>query len=312
MQLFNKPYLIDRQSKYHLKHKLLSIIQLLRPEQWLKNLFIFLPVFFSGNLLNFRILLNTVYVTVIYCLVCSIVYCINDLADIEADRLHPKKKNRPLANESVKIYECFIVMAIILVTVVCLIYALNIPVAAISVLCFYFVMNLAYSFYLKQVSILDVCMIAVGFVLRILIGGYANGIYISGWIVIMTFVLALLMAIAKRREDLLIFQQTGNKPRQNIHQYSLDFINTSLSIVGTIIIVAYIQYTVSLETINRYNFESLYFTSMFVLLGTLRYLQLTLVENKSGDPTKVLTSDPFIQLTLVAWALSFFYIIYIR
>ncbi len=172
-------------------------------------------------------------------------------------------------------------------------------------------LNLLYSIKLKQYAIIDVCIVAMGFVLRILAGGMASGIVLSHWIVLMTFLLTLFLSFAKRRDDVVRMQKTGVAPRKNTHRYNLTFINEAINLTGAITIVCYIMYTVSPEVVNRFDTQYLYLTSFFVILGVLRYIQLSVVDNKSGDPTEVALNDRFTQLTILAWTISFFLIIYL-
>jgi 4-hydroxybenzoate polyprenyltransferase len=172
-------------------------------------------------------------------------------------------------------------------------------------------MNLAYCIVLKHLAIVDVFIIAVGFVLRILMGGCATGIVVSHWIVLMTFLLALFLAFAKRRDDVVMYENTGIKARPNVNRYNLQFMNQSIGIVASITMVCYIMYTVSEEVIARLDSRYVYVTSIFVLAGIIRYLQVTMVDVKSGSPTKVLMKDRFVQLCLLCWVVSFAVILYL-
>ena len=172
-------------------------------------------------------------------------------------------------------------------------------------------MNVAYCMKLKQIAIVDVFIIAVGFVLRIAIGGLVTGIYISHWLVLMTFLLALFLALAKRRDDVVMYEKSGVKVRENVNGYNLSFLNQSISIVASITMVCYMMYTVSPEVEERFNNSNVFLTVIFVLAGIIRYIQITVVDVKSGSPTKVLMHDRFIQLTILGWLLSFIIIIYV-
>lgn len=172
-------------------------------------------------------------------------------------------------------------------------------------------MNIAYCIRLKQIALVDVFIISVGFVLRVIFGGLVINVVLSQWIIIMTFLLALFLAFAKRRDDVVIYTGTGIKSRKNVNRYNLDFMNLAITIVATITVVSYIMYTTSYEVIERTGSSYLYMTSIFVLLGILRYLQLTLVDIKSASPTNVLLKDRFIQFCIACWILSFFVIIYV-
>jgi 4-hydroxybenzoate polyprenyltransferase len=181
----------------------------------------------------------------------------------------------------------------------------------LGILAFYYLMNLAYCIRLKQQAIVDVFIIALGFVLRILMGGVATAIYISHWIILMTFLLALFLAFAKRRDDVAMFEASGVKARKNIDRYNLDFMNQAISVVASITMVCYIMYTVSEDVVTRLGSRYVYVTSVFVLAGIIRYLQVAIVDVKSGSPTKVLMKDRFVQASVLGWLLTFALILYL-
>jgi 4-hydroxybenzoate polyprenyltransferase len=176
------------------------------------------------------------------------------------------------------------------------------------VLGFYFLLNLAYSVRLKHIPIVDIFFIATGFVLRVFAGAFATNIPPSMWIIIMTFLLALFMALAKRRDDVLLTSQ-GRATRKNIDGYNLEFVNAAMSVMSAVIIGSYIQYTVSEEVVQRLGTHYLYLTSVFVILGIMRYMQITFVQGASGSPTTIFLKDRFLQLTILLWLLSFFGIV---
>jgi 4-hydroxybenzoate polyprenyltransferase len=171
-------------------------------------------------------------------------------------------------------------------------------------------MNIAYSLYLKHVAIIDVTVIAIGFVLRLFVGAAVTDIELSMWIVIMTFLLALFMALAKRRDDVLIYLNTGKKMRKVIDGYNLQFLDAAMAIMASVVIVAYTIYTTSAEVVERVHSQYLYLTALFVILGIMRYLQITFVQKESGSPTRIVLKDRFVQLTLIGWILSFVWILY--
>jgi hypothetical protein len=156
-----------------------------------------------------------------------------------------------------------------------------------------------------------VFIIALGFVLRLMAGGEATGVILSHWIVIMTFLLALFLGFSKRKDDIRIYEADGIKARKNILRYNADFLNQTISIIATITIISYIMYTVSGDVVDRIGNQYLYLTSIFVLLGILRYLQLSLVDKTTGNPTEVLIKDRFIQLSILGWIISFIIILYV-
>lgn len=171
-------------------------------------------------------------------------------------------------------------------------------------------MNIAYSFYLKHVAILDIVIIAIGFVLRLFVGSAVTDIQLSMWIVLMTFLLALFMALAKRRDDMLIYLDTGKKMRKVIDGYNLQFLDTAMAIMASVVIVAYTIYTASPEVVARVHSNYLYLTSLFVIIGVLRYLKIAFIHKDSGSPTKIVLKDRFMQLTLLGWIVTFGWIIY--
>ena len=293
-----------------------QIIILLRPHQWLKNLFIFTPVFFNGRILEQGYLLTALVVFLAYCLTASGIYCFNDIYDVEADRLHPKKRFRPIASGAVSKTVGYMMMILCIVVSLAVVAFYSWPdesarLKICGVLVFYVIMNIAYCVYLKQKPIVDVFMIAVGFVLRIFAGGFATGIVLSHWLVLMTFLLALFLAFAKRRDDVVMFEETGKIARKNIVRYNLSFMNQTIGIVASITMVCYVMYTVSTEVMERFHSSYVYMTSIFVLAGIIRYLQVTIVDVRSGSPTKVLMHDKFIQACIVCWILAFVSIIYL-
>ncbi len=292
-----------------------DLIRLLRPLQWFKNVFVLAPLFFSNNLLNQELLWPTLLTFVAFCLVSSSIYCFNDIYDVEADRQHPRKFKRPIASGAVSIRTGYIVMTVCLVASLLLTlvtshlylvtYHLSLIIAG------YWLINVAYCMKLKQYAILDVFLISMGFVLRVLVGGLAADIFVSEWLVLMTFLLALFLAFAKRKDDYRIFEQTGVMPRKSITGYNAQFIDLSVTIVATITIVCYIMYTMSDSVIERMGSRYLYLTSIWVIAGLLRHLQNMLVYQRSGSPTKALVKDHFIQLCIAGWIASFVAIIYL-
>ena len=290
-----------------------NIIRLIRPQQWLKNVFVMVPMFFGGSLLDISDIRASVLTFIAYSFVASSVYCFNDINDVEADRRHPVKCRRPLASGAMSMGAARALMALTLLlacAVTALLGDLQHVLRVGGVLLFYYVMNLCYCANLKQYAIIDVCVVAFGFVLRVLAGGYATDIVPSKWLVLMTFLLTLFLSFAKRRDDVLRMNETGEPPRKNTIRYNLTFINQAITITAAVTLVCYIMYTVSPEVTVRFHSDMLYLTSVFVLLGLLRYMQITVVDKKSGDPTKMMLRDRFTQLVVVAWALTFMVLIY--
>lgn len=290
-----------------------SILRLTRPKQWIKNMFVFIPMFFGGELFDLHSVWLAVLTFFAFSLVASSIYCYNDIVDVDADRHHPVKCLRPIASGEVSIRLGYILMTLTfcLGMGVLLLLPPEVLSPVMAVIVFYYVLNLAYCSKLKQFAILDVCIVAFGFVLRILAGGFACELALSNWIVIMTFLLTLFMSFAKRRDDVLRMNSTGEAPRKNTVRYNLTFINQAITITASVTLVCYIMYCVSPEVTERFDTPYLYLTFVFVLLGLLRYIQIAVVDEKSGDPTKIILHDHFSQIIVVAWILSFLLMIYV-
>jgi decaprenyl-phosphate phosphoribosyltransferase len=287
-------------------------ILLLRPKDWAKNLFLFIPSFFAGNIQDLSRISFLALGFIAFSFLASCIYIINDYRDIEDDRKHPVKQKRPLASGRVKKTTAVVMSFILFIAALALGYYLDETLQLLFVMGLYFVLNFSYSMGLKNIAILDILMLASGFVIRVKAGAIIAHVDTSEWLMIMTYLLALFLAIAKRRDDMLLKMSTGTSMRKSITGYNLDFLNTLLGLYSAIIIVSYIMYTVSDITVIRLGTHRLYYTSVFVMAGLMRYLQITFVAGKSGSPTDILYKDRFIQITLVLWILSFYFILYMR
>lgn len=287
-------------------------IKLLRPKEWAKNSFLFIPLFFSGDIFNREKLWQLLLGFFAFSFVASCVYIINDYRDIENDRKHPKKRNRPLAAGTVSKNAALAIMFLLLIAGFVLSYFADTSFKFMGLLGFYFIMNLVYSFGAKNISILDILIIAGGFVLRVKSGGFIAGVNLSMWLNLMVFLLSIFMAIAKRRDDIMLKMETGIDMRKSIKGYNLEFLNTMLGLFSAIIIMAYIMYCVSPKTYEHLQTHHLYYTSIFVIAGLMRYLQITLVHNQAGSPTEILLKDHFIQITIILWIASFYAVIYLK
>ena len=287
----------------------MNILKILRPHQWVKNTFIFIPLFFGGSLFDMADWTSSLVAFVAFSFAASAIYSINDIVDVEADKKHPKKCKRPIAAGLVSKRQASLLAIILAIAALALPFLLNNWMLSV-VIALYLAMNLCYCIRLKHYAIIDVCIVALGFVMRIVAGGVATDIVLSRWIVMMTFLLTLFLSFAKRRDDVLIMNETGMAPRKNTSRYNLTFVNQAITITGGVMLVCYIMYTVSPEVIERFNSPNLYMTSFFVILGLLRYIQLTVVDERSGEPTRLVLSDRLIQLIIAGWIISFAIIIY--
>lgn len=297
-----------------------ALIKLLRPEQWIKNFFVLLPLFFSGELFHSRLFIAGLLTLLAYCFAASSIYCFNDIYDVADDRRHPVKCQRPIASGVISIAQAYGLMFLMTLLAAATLAFLIVfvhgqpmqrPWHAAGVIGGYWLLNLAYCSKLKQYAIIDVCIVAFGFVLRLLAGGLATGIVLSKWIVLMTFLITLFMSFAKRRDDVLRMEATGEAPRKNTSRYNLTFINQAITITASVTLVCYIMYTISPEVIRQFHSDNLYLTTIFVLVGLLRYIQISVVDKKSGNPTKVILKDHFVQLVVLAWLATFLFMIYV-
>ncbi len=289
--------------------KIKSYLLLLRIHQWIKNFFIFLPAFFALKLTEVQIITKTSFTFLAFSFLASAVYVFNDMLDVNEDRLHPVKCRRPFASNQVSKQEgIFLIAALVTVAfgLFCFVVAYQLATVLAGL---YLVQNVFYTIKLKHIAILDIVIISIGFVLRILIGGVVSGTILSQWIVLLTFVLSLFLALAKRRDDVANYLRTGSKARKNLDGYNLEFLNISIAIMATVVIISYLMYCTSEEVVKRFN-HYIYLTSFFVILGVVRYLQLTFVWQISGSPTLVLLKNRFLQFVLFGWIISFFIIIY--
>lgn len=288
----------------------MDYIKLLRPKDWAKNLFLFLPVFFSGELFvwnNYPALLGGILA---FSCVASSIYIINDYRDIEDDRKHYEKSKRPLASGAVS-KKAAIIICIALI-VIGFATAFLIRDKFLFVLGIYFMLNLGYSFGLKNIPILDIFIVAIGFVLRVKAGAVIIHVGLSEWLTIMVFLLALFMAIGKRRDDVLLKLSSGTDMRKSIKGYNLELLNVLTALVCAVTVVSYFMYTMSPEVLRRMGTYRLYYTCLFVLAGIMRYLQIIFVQAQSGSPTKILYRDRFIQVSIILWILTFYLIIYTK
>lgn len=287
----------------------MDYLRLIRIKQWLKNLFVFLPIFFAGKILDLHLLLNSIVAFFSFSFIASSIYIINDYIDIEKDKMHPEKKNRPLAAGKIRINHAIIVFLFLVLASYFMGYLIH-SWGVILIISVYFLMNLAYSFKLKQIAIIDIVIIALGFLLRIYMGGFATNLPITVWAILVTFFLALVMALGKRRGELINVQLTG-ETRKALDGYNLQFIDIAITMVSTCFVVCYIMYT--LDPVIKMNFHYyIIYTSLFAVIGILRYLQLTFVYNKTESPTKVLYKDLFLQIDLAIWVVMIFTLKYLN
>jgi 4-hydroxybenzoate polyprenyltransferase len=285
---------------------MLALIRLARPKHWVKNAFVGAPLFFTPDAVNAANLAAVALGVLAFCAAASAVYILNDWCDREADRLHPSKRLRPIASRAVS-GKAALGLAVGLLAIAALA-AAGLPMLFGLLLGVYLLLNLAYSLRLKHVSLLDVMIVASGFVLRVEAGAAAVGIVPTVWIVVCTGLLALFMALAKRRDDLTADMDAAH--RKALDGYNLRFVDAALAAVLGALLVSYLVYTTDAAAIRRYGTDRLYLTAPFVVAGVLRYLQVALVEERSGSPTDLALGDRFLLACVAGWVAVFGWLIY--
>ena len=281
-------------------HAWIAALTLVRPEQWVKNLFIVAPLFFTPSALSLASAATVAGGVLCFCLLASAIYIVNDYRDREADRNHPTKARRPLAAGTVSLSVAFALLLLLSISGFAMALWLSPAFAAVGAA--YVAMNLAYSFWLKHVAIVDVLLIALSFVLRVLAGNVLIAVEPSAWILIVSGLLALFMALAKRRDDLV--KSLDGAHRRSLDGYTEPFLDTAIAVVLGALLVTYMIYTTDREVMADLGTHRLVYTVIFVIAGVLRYLQITLVENRSGSPTALVLTDRFLIATGMLWAVT--------
>ncbi len=282
--------------------------KLLRIYNWVKNFFILLPLFFSGQFLNVEKFITTVNVSIGFSLVTSFVYIINDIFDRDFDKIHPTKRNRPIASGKISIVTALIIS--VLTLSFGLIFIWSFSRACFLLTLFYAILNILYSLKLKQVPILDFVIVSIGFIIRILIGGEIGNIELTQWIIVMVFLLSLFISVTKRRDDVYQYEFEIKTNRVVVSKYTVEYMDKLITIISSILLVSYLLFITSESVTSRYPSKFLIISFLFVLIGVFRYNQITYVENKSGSPLRILFKDIFLQITLICWFLTFLLIIY--
>lgn len=276
-----------------------DIFQLLRPHQWVKNGIVLAGLIFSGHALQTANVVDALIATLIFCLLSSTVYVINDIADAEADRRHPGKANRPIAAR--RITPGTAVVIAILLGAGSLTWAWFLHFGFFLTALGYLILNILYSFWLKHIVLIDVMSIATGFVLRALAGALVINVDFSGWLLITSFLLAMFLALGKRRHEMVLLEDGGKNHRKILEQYSTYFLDQLISIVTPAVLVCYLIYVISPDVRQRLGTDYLYLTIPFVIYGIFRYYYLIHRENKGGSPTRILLTDGPILTTVLLW-----------
>ena len=282
------------------------LLALMRPHQWIKNTFVAAPLFFSPPAVSLHAASMIAAGVVSFCLLASAVYIFNDYKDRVADRQHPSKRYRPLAAGTVSTTQAAGLFVVLFLSGFVL--AAFLEPIFLSFAATYVTINLAYSLGLKRVAIIDVLIISALFILRVYAGAVLIGLIPSPWMIVCVGLLALFIALAKRRDDLEI--GLDNSHRVSLEGYTKEFLDTATAIVLGALLIAYLIYTTGDYAKQKFETEWLYLTTPFVIAGVLRYLQITLVERRSGAPTRLVLKDRFLKVTILGWLMTFGILIY--
>jgi 4-hydroxybenzoate polyprenyltransferase len=290
------------------QYSILLYFELLRPYQWVKNVLVFSGLIFSTSLFKSGDVGVSLAAFGIFCLASSGIYIVNDLCDIKFDKIHPVKKNRPIVSGNVPKVNALICILLILPSAILFSYLLNKDFFLI--ICTYISLNIAYSFGLKKIVILDAFIVAIGFLLRAVAGCVVINVDVTPWLFICTLSLALIVSFGKRRNEMNILSTGARDHRETLQFYNIQFLDIILTICSAIAIGTYSLYTMAEETVLRFGSQRLIITTPFVMYGVFRYLYLIYTENKGGDPTKLLLKDIPTIINGILWMLTVGFIIY--
>lgn len=281
----------------------------MRPEQWIKNFFVFTALLFSKNLFNLSKDIDALVGFIIFCMITGCAYVINDLVDLEKDKLHPTKSQRPIASGRLNK-----TTAIKITTIICLVslsFAFYINSFFGIIVLAYFLLNIGYSIYLKNIVIMDVVTIASGFVLRVLGGAVIISVTSSQWLILCTILLSLFLGFSKRRHELVLLEDNATGHRKVLEHYSPYFLDQMISVVTASTVICYALYTMSKDTIEKLGTSKLIYTIPFVLYGIFRYLYLVHQKEKGGSPTEIVFTDKPMIVNIILWVIASIVFIYI-
>ena len=280
----------------------------MRPRQWTKNLLVFAALIFSQNLGNLPMVSDTTIAFIIFCLLSGSVYTLNDLLDIKQDRTHPKKSQRPLASGKLQPPIAIAAGSILVVLSLANAFWLNTNFGFIAL--GYFILQIAYSTALKHVVILDVLAVSIGFVLRAIAGAEVINVPISSWLLVCTILLALFLSLGKRRHEIILLEGNAASHRKILYEYSPALLDQMISVVTASTVVAYALYTMSAETITKFQTDNLKYTIPFVLYGIFRYLYLIHQKSEGGSPEKILLNDRPLLINIILYLLTVWFFTY--
>jgi len=292
------------------KNSVLQLFLAMRPKQWVKNLFVFGPLLFSRSFTIESADIRALAAFGLFCLTSGVVYLMNDLADLEKDRQHPVKRLRPLPSGLISPKAVMLFAAAMLPAVVLGAYALSNGFLAVVLL--YLANNVLYSFWLKEVVILDVMSISLGFILRVVAGAVAISVPISSWLLLCTALLALFLGFGKRRHELVLLEDNAASHRAVLGHYGTYFLDQMIAVVTASTVLSYALYTMSADTVEKFGTGKLIYTTPFVLYGIFRYLYLIHQRDGGGSPTEAILTDGALLVNVILWAMASAAIIYFK
>lgn len=289
--------------------KLMSYIRLLRISNWAKNFFVFVPLIFAKQLFNLPRLNSALFGFIIFCIAASTVYVFNDIIDAPRDAIHPLKKSRPIPNGDISVKSAIVIGLVLFILLALLTTMVNLVFALI--VWFYVILNLMYTSYLKQVVIVDIFCIALGFMLRVIGGAEIISVYISSWLILTTLFLSLFLAVMKRRVEYAT-STNASEQRSVLKDYTLSFIDQIAAITGGGVIISYALYTVADRTIAMFGSEYFVFTTLFVIFGIFRYMYLVYKKDKGENVVEALIADLPMIINALLYVLTTVLIIYLK
>lgn len=284
----------------------------LRPSNWIKNAFVAFPIVFSLNLFDIE-KLTLIFITIIaFSLLCSSIYVINDLIDIDIDKCHPKKSKRPIAAGKVSVIQAITILILALIGSF-VISSIFLKVEVLYLFIIYFILNLLYCIILKHINLIEAFVIPLNFLIRIVIGCVVISVYPSFWIIAVTFFIALLLTFIKRKSEIQLLEINDSiKARKVLSNYNLELMNVYIFVCATITVMTYMLYTLDKTTETNFNTQNLFYTTPLVLIGIFRFIQLSFLDSFKGigDPTSLLLKDRFLQFSVLIWISAVIFLIY--
>lgn len=284
-----------------------EIIKLLRVSHWTKNVFVFVPLVFSKNLMNKDFLVEVLFAFVFFSIASSLVYVFNDLIDAGKDKLHQIKKYRPIASGKISKSKAVIIIFILIILTAVSFFVLNLQFNL--VLLGYILLNISYSLLLKKIVIIDLLSVSIGFMLRVISGALVITVPLSSWLILTTLFLSLFLAVAKRRAEFIIYENENNT-RIVLKDYNLKLLDLFLAVSAGGIIISYSLYSVAERTVNYFHTENLVFTTIFVIYGIFRYLYLIHKEKNRENSLEILLKDIPSIINIFIYGIVIYYLIY--